>query len=286
MSILAERFGREINLINGYLEKVIAPNSEVKGLAQLTESMRYSLNNPGKRFRAVLSLLTARALDFEVNLVLPFAAAVELIHTYSLVHDDLPSMDDDDYRRGRPSNHKVYGDGMAVIAGDALLTLAFEHIAENYEQMPQLALRATRVLAQASGYRGMVGGQAIDIAVKNGASIDGNEVRLLHSLKTGALIQASTEGPAILCEANEQQILALADFGRQLGLAFQIADDLLDHREDAPEDSGFPKVFGLDQTRQLLEETSQQAFAALESFGQKARDLHFIAEFNRERVKS
>ena len=282
---LYDKFSSEISLINKYLEGVVSPEKERKGLVTLTESMRYSLNLPGKRFRALLALLTARALEHELNLVLPYAAAVELIHAYSLIHDDLPCMDDDDYRRGQPSNHKVFGESMAVIAGDGLQTLAFELIAENYQQMPRMGLQASLVLAKASGYRGMVGGQAMDVAAGLGYAFKFEELKLMHNLKTGALIRAAIEGAAILCEASEKRQQAFTAFGENLGLAFQVADDLLDHHCDNPEPSGFPRLLGLEKTQELLEELTQKAQECLKPFSVQATDLIAIAQFNLARTK-
>ena len=284
MTTLTDQFSSEITLINNYLEKLIPAEQELPELNEMAKACRYSLINPGKRFRALLSLLTARTLGYELNLVIPYAAAVELIHTYSLIHDDLPSMDDDDYRRGQPSHHKVFGEAMAVVSGDALQTLAFELIAENYKQMPKLGLRAVSILAKASGYQGMVGGQAIDLRVGEGSTATENTVKVLHQLKTGCLIQSATEGAAVLCEASESEIKTFAEFGAELGLAFQVADDILDHDESNPELMGLPKYIGLEKTHEFLKQLTDQSMARLEAFGDKAKDLKFIAEFNLNRL--
>ncbi len=285
MVTLGDRFHGEIQTINTYLENLIVTNKEVEGLKQISESMKYSLNNPGKRFRALLCMLTARTLGYETNLVLPYGAAVELVHTYSLVHDDLPAMDNDDYRRGQLSNHKVYGEAMAIIAGDALQTLAFELVADSYAQMSKPALKAVKVLALSSGYKGMVGGQAMDMLLGAKKKVEANDLKLLHKLKTGALICAATEGSAILCDGNASQVAKFSQFGTSLGLAFQLADDILDHRDDKPEATGFPKSIGLQKTKALLEESTTKAIEALADFGKAADDLIFISQFNLERTK-
>ena len=284
MLTLADKFSSEIALINNYLENLIAKEQQPIELNEMAEACRYSLNSSGKRFRAVLSLLTARALGHELNLVVPYAGALELIHTYSLIHDDLPCMDDDDYRRGKPSHHKVYGEAMAVISGDALQTLAFESIAENYKQMPRLGMQAISILAKASGYQGMVGGQAIDLRVGEGQEVNHKTVELLHQLKTGKLIQASTQGAAVLCEASEIHIQLFSHFGETLGFAFQVADDILDHNEDHPERMGLPKYIGIDKTKDLLRELTNKAIDQISEFGEASNDLKFIAEFNKNRV--
>ncbi len=284
MTTLADKFSSEITLINNYLENLIPLEQETPELNEMAKACRYSLVNPGKRFRAVLSLLTARTLGHELNLVVPYAAAVELIHTYSLVHDDLPCMDDDDYRRGQPSHHKVFGDAMAVIAGDALQTLAFEVIADNYQQMSKLGMKAVFVLAKASGYHGMVGGQGIDLRVGEGLKVNESTVKKLHELKTGCLIKASTEGAAILCEAPEADVKLFSEFGAQLGYAFQVADDILDHEEANPELMGLPKHIGIDKTKDLLEQLTENVIKQIARYGDASKDLQFIAEFNYKRV--
>lgn len=284
MTTLSSRFSSEINLINHYLNNVIPENQELPELNEMAKACRYSLLLSGKRFRAVLTLLTARALGCEFNLVLPYAAAVEIIHTYSLIHDDLPCMDDDDLRRGQASHHKVFGEAMAVITGDALQAFAFEMIANHYQKTPALALQTIALLAKASGYQGMVGGQAIDLRVGEGQSTNLETLKILHQLKTGKLIQASTEGAAILCRASTAEIKLFSDFGADLGLAFQVADDILDHNEDKPELMGLPKYLGIEKTHQYLDQLTEQCLAKLKVFGESANDLSFIVNFNKNRL--
>lgn len=253
------------------------------GFTKLLEAVRYSSLQNGKRFRPALAMLTAEALGCSAERVLPYAVAVECIHTYSLIHDDLPSMDDDDFRRGRPSNHKVFGEATALLAGDALLTEAFDIIASNYEQEPAVALKATRELARSAGLWGMVGGQAMDLAAKK-TELTRPAVELTHKLKTGALIKAATLGAAQLCFANDQQIKELTQYSENLGLAFQVADDLLDHVPDKVEPGSYPALVGVDGTRSFLNQLTEDCLARLESWGSKAEPLRELARFNRTRV--
>lgn len=287
MNTLADKFSSEILLVNKYMERLISVDlAEPKVLNEVAEACRYSVTNPGKRFRALLTLLTAKALGREVDYVLPYAASVELIHTYSLIHDDLPAMDDDDYRRGKPSHHKVYGEAMAIVCGDALQALAFEHIAQAYQHTPELGLKAVLALAKASGYQGMVGGQAMDILISQGRQVSREDIEFLHSLKTGQLIAAAVEGGAILCEASDQQHSKLVELGQVLGLAFQVADDIMDHDKEKPELMGLPGHIGLEFTKQLLDQLTLRSLKLVEDLGVAYSDFKFIVEFNSDRVQS
>ena len=195
-------------------------------LAGLVEAMRYSLLAPGKRIRPVLALATALAIGRDPAEVMPFAAALELIHTYSLIHDDLPAMDDDDLRRGRPTCHKVYGDNVAILAGDALYAEAFRHIVAHQQGDPAALLRAIGRLAGATGVDGMVGGQYLDVTEKAPAGPSG--LRRLHALKTGRLIAACVECVLELSKTGEPETMLLGQFAAELGVLFQIVDDILD----------------------------------------------------------
>ncbi|MDX9730327.1 MAG: polyprenyl synthetase family protein, partial [Bdellovibrionales bacterium] len=210
--------------VSGVLNHLFQEDDErAEGWVRLNQSMRYSLLQDGaKRFRPVLALLTADALGVEREQVLPFAAAVECVHTYSLIHDDLPAMDNDDFRRGLPTNHKKFDEATAILAGDALLSDAFGIIGEAYIENPGAAVRVLVELSKAVGSHGMVGGQAIDIAAKSKA-VDIEDLRLLHLLKTGALIRISAVGAAVVAGADEEQIEDLSDYASALGLAFQVA---------------------------------------------------------------
>src|SRR5204862_6484400 len=215
------------------------------------------------------------------TLALPAACALELIHTYSLVHDDLPAMDDDTLRRGRPTSHVVFGEGMAILAGDGLLTEAFALMArEPRDADPARTLRAIGIVAEAAGPCGMVGGQAIDLeAAGSGATFDGEGLRAMHARKTGALIRAAAAAGAVMAGASEPQLDAIERFAAELGLAFQIVDDILDV-EGASEDLGktagkdaaagkptYPALYGLDASRRMAAECVDRALAALAAGG-------------------
>jgi geranylgeranyl diphosphate synthase type II len=233
----------------------------------LQEAMRYSLLAGGKRIRPVLALATARAIELEFS-VLPLAAALELIHTYSLIHDDLPAMDDDDLRRGRPTCHKVYGEDVAILAGDGLYAEAFRHLTHHQEGDPRHVLAAVCELAAATGVEGMVGGQYVDVK-----GVAGTTLRRLHELKTGKLIGASVECVLLLHGGNT--MTAFRDFAAELGVLFQIVDDILDVTgTDAAlgkprgSDERHGKVtyvssYGLDGARDLAAESHEKAKAAL-----------------------
>jgi len=252
------------------------------------EAMRYSVFAGGKRLRPMLALAAAesvamangRDLSAARAAALPTACALELIHTYSLVHDDLPAMDDDTLRRGRPTNHVVFGEGLAILAGDGLLTEAFALMSREPRD-PGAAprkLRAICVVAEAAGACGMVGGQAVDLeAAGTGASFDGDGLRAMHARKTGALIRASAAAGAVMAGASDAQIEAIERFAAELGLAFQIVDDILDV-EGASADLGktagkdaaagkptYPALYGLEESRRMAAECVDRALAALET---------------------
>ena len=249
----------------------------------LVESVRYStLQEGSKRFRPVLAMLTAEALGQKPERVLPWAGAVECIHTYSLIHDDLPAMDDDDFRRGKPTNHKVFGEATAILAGDALLTEAFQLLATPDWVKPEIAIRLVSELALAAGYRGMVGGQAIDMGSKKN-DVAFAELKVMHELKTGALIRVSAYGAALACGASEQQLAQIDTYSRNLGLAFQIADDLLDHDPADPETGSYPALLGADETKRLLKEATDTCLEAIASWPASAEPLRAIARYNCER---
>jgi geranylgeranyl diphosphate synthase type II len=254
------------------------------GLDKLLESVRYSVLQPGgKRFRPVLAQLTAEAMGYSAERVLPYAAAVECVHTYSLVHDDIPAMDNDDYRRGQPTNHKVFGDATAILAGDALLTEAFYLITSNYRNEPKACLGAVEELSLASGLYGMVGGQAIDLRSKAN-EITFEELQTMHRLKTGALIRAAAVGAAHLCFGSQEQIQQIRTYASALGLAFQVADDLLDHNPEKPEPGSYPALLGVEQTKAHLGELTERCLTAIESWGSQAVALRELANFNRQRM--
>lgn len=275
--MLGTRFRSELDALEAYLRSALNP-MPFQALEQFWESMFYSLLSDGKRFRPLLSLLTAKALGQQEATVLPLAGAVELIHTYSLIHDDLPMLDNDDMRRGRPTNHKVYGEAMALLAGDGLLTCAFSLLSQS---MSPHAITAVHLLAEAAGPRGMVGGQVLDIQARNPDEILLGEI---HERKTGALIRVSVEAAAVLCGATQEQQNALRDYGAQLGLAFQLADDLQDYSPDKPEKVSFVTALGVDETRARLERASEEALESLFIFPESADPLREMIQMNSKRV--
>ena len=258
----------------------------------ITEAMRYSIVAGGKRLRPVLTLAAADAVAHRVNddtafardLALPAACAIEFIHTYSLIHDDLPAMDDDTLRRGRPTLHVVYGDGIAILAGDGLHALAFTLLAqEPATSDPTIAARKLRVAAvvgEAAGPAGMVGGQAIDLqaagqAPGHAVTLDAEGLREMHARKTGALIRASAVSGAIMAGATDDLVAAVDRYATEIGLAFQIVDDILDVEGDpaalgkttgkdaAGAKPTYPALFGLERSRRLADECLQRAHASL-----------------------
>jgi farnesyl diphosphate synthase len=259
--------------------------------ARVTEAMRYAVLGGGKRMRAFLVMESAQLFGVDRRCAARVAASVEMLHAYSLVHDDLPAMDDDDLRRGKPSTHKAFDEATAILAGDALLTRAFEILAEpdthdNAEARCELVL----ALAHAAGNRGMVGGQMIDIQAE-GRDLTAAEIGRLQALKTGRLIQYSAEAGAILGRATPSQRHLLAGYGRDIGAAFQIADDLLDVEGTAEEtgkatgkDAAAGKatlvaVLGIERARAQADALATQAAHHLDSFGEKAEHLRALAAY-------
>ncbi|WP_408954642.1 polyprenyl synthetase family protein [Natroniella sp. ANB-PHB2] len=261
---------------------------------RLHQAMRYSVLAGGKRLRPILTLVAAKLVGEEEKKILPAACALELIHNYSLIHDDLPCMDDDDFRRGKKTNHKVFGQGMAVLAGDALLTYAFELLAEIDDLPAERVLLATKKLAKAAGKQGMVGGQAADILAE-GKEVDKEELEYIHTHKTGALLEAAVSIGAILGGATRQELAALQDYAQGIGLAFQIVDDVLDIEGDAEKigkDVGsdlesdkatFPAVYGLERSKEMASENCQRAKEAVSIFGEQAEILRKLADYIIER---
>jgi geranylgeranyl diphosphate synthase, type II len=256
--------------------------------AELEEAMRYSLLAGGKRIRPVLCLATARALGRDPAVVLPTAAAIELIHTYSLIHDDLPAMDDDALRRGRPTSHVVYGEDVAILAGDALFAEAMRLIAERQEGEPRNVLAAIREIAAATGVDGMVGGQYVDVT---SGGPDADSLRELHSLKTGRLIAASVAAALVLADVDEPRAAPYRRFAAELGVLFQIVDDILDVT-GSDEALGKPRgsderhgkvtyvsLFGLERAHALAAESHAGARDALAATASEVADLESIADF-------
>ena len=258
--------------------------------ARLAESMEYSLTAGGKRLRPILLMAAADAAGGHGEDYLTSACAVEMIHTYSLIHDDLPAMDDDDYRRGKLTNHKVYGAGLATLAGDALLTMAFELLARQQGVPAETMLRVVREISEAAGANGMVGGQALDLA-SEGKRIDMDTLRRMHMAKTGALFRVSVRSGAILGGADEAQLAALTEYAEAFGLAFQITDDILDVTGDAAaigkpvgsdernHKSTYVTLTSLEEAKRLAREAADRAHEALAPLGGKAAFLDELAEY-------
>jgi len=259
----------------------------------LHQSMRYSVFAGGKRLRPILMMAASEAVGGTAQQVMHAACAMEMIHTYSLVHDDLPAMDDDDFRRGRPTNHKTYGEATAILAGDALLTEAFRLLANadaNRLIAPATVLRVIELVARYAGSQGMVGGQVVDME-SEGKEIDFPTLEYIHTHKTGGLILASVQAGALLGGGNEEQIAALTRFGGAAGLAFQIADDILDIVGDQTElgkDVGsdqargkatYPALLGLEEARQRANELCDIAVESLTPLGAAAETLQLLARY-------
>ena len=257
----------------------------------LRSAMRYSLLLPGKRIRPVLLLAAYHLLRDDWQEAVPFACALEMIHTYSLIHDDLPAMDDDDLRRGKPSNHKAFDEATAILAGDGLLTDAFV-IMCRAPLAADVLLRAVAELALAAGASGMVGGQEWDMIYTGRSQVSLEELRGMHAMKTGALLRASCVCGGLLAGAEEVALRALGDFGSALGVAFQIADDILDVVADTatlgkPAGSDaeqgkntYPSLVGLEKSRELARAQADAARAALADFaGQEAEFLRALADY-------
>lgn len=275
--------------VEGYLEQI----PWEKDL--LGESMRYSLIGGGKRIRPVLALAAAEAVGGNAQSILPAACALELIHTYSLIHDDLPAMDNDDYRRGRLSNHKVFGEGNAILAGDGLLTYAFELLAEPIHGVSaERQLRVIREVARAAGPEGMVGGQVADLGAE-GKHLALSEIEQIHVMKTGAMLVVSARLGAILAGGTEEKIEGLTRYAQAIGLAFQIKDDILDLEGDSEtlgkpaqsdlrqHKSTYPSLLGLDGAKEELKLRTTEAHAALKTLSNQAIFLHELADYIAQR---
>lgn len=282
---------RQVSLIDQALNDYLPPAGDYPSV--IHEAMRYSVFTGGKRLRSALVLASARAVGGEESTVLPAACAIELLHTYTLVHDDLPAMDNDDLRRGRPTNHKVYGEGIAILAGDALLALSFKLLADLDQTGPGGArgvLQIVAELAQAAGTNGLIGGQVVDIQ-SAGKTIDKTTLEYIHTHKTGALYRVSVRSGAILAGANSEQLDKLTVYAENLGLAFQIVDDILDIEGDEQklgkpvgsdmdnDKATYPALYGLTAAKEMARRSAVQAISALDLFGAEADFLRELAYF-------
>jgi geranylgeranyl diphosphate synthase type II len=280
--------------VNAALDKFLP--SEKARPATIHKAMRYSIFAGGKRMRPALCLAAAEACGGSDAAAMPLACAVECIHTYSLIHDDLPAMDNDDFRRGKPTNHKVFGEGIAVLAGDALLTQAFE-IAAQAKGWPRYPHRDLILeIAKASGSLQLVAGQVADLE-SEGRKISANELRYIHERKTSALLCCSVRLGGMSANCTSAQLKALTDFGYHVGLAFQVIDDILDvtqtseqlgktaGKDTQAQKATYPAIVGLEKSRKIAEQLTAKAFAALKTFKGKAVALGALAEFLLKRDK-
>jgi geranylgeranyl diphosphate synthase, type II len=278
-----QRWAGEVDRV---LDLVLAPAEA--GPASLHAAMRYSVFAGGKRLRPVLVIAACEAVGGEPGRCLRTGAAIEMVHTYSLIHDDLPAMDDDDLRRGAPTCHKKFGEAAAILAGDGLLTEAFGVIAEDQALPAEIRVRLIAGLVRAAGARGMVAGQAVDIA-KEGAAFTAADVEYIHAHKTAAMIENAVDAGAVIGGAGESERAALAAYGRAVGLAFQIVDDVLNvtggkdlgkgvGTDAARGKATYPAVAGLDGARQRAREELGRALAALAGFDRRAEALRALAE--------
>lgn len=262
----------------------------------LSDAMEYSLMAGGKRLRPILLMAAADAVGADGAKFVTTGCAIEMIHTYSLIHDDLPAMDNDDYRRGKLTNHKVYGAGMATLAGDALLTLAFEVMLRQPDATEATRLAVVREMSRAAGMNGMVGGQAIDLE-SEGKKIPMERLREMHMGKTGALFRAAVRSGAILAGATDEQLAALTKYADAFGLAFQITDDILDvvgdeatigkpvGSDERNNKSTYVTLLSLEKAQALAKETVEDAVSALASFGPEADFLRGLVQMLIERKK-
>jgi len=291
--MIKEQLGSRAAVVESYLEAAMKD----RGIpARLHASMEYSLLAGGKRLRPVLTLSWAQMLGEATitDAVMPFAASLECIHTYSLIHDDLPAMDDDDLRRGKPSNHKKFDEATAILAGDGLLTEAFGLMstASIVKGLPaDRVLRAIAVLAHAAGASGMVGGQAVDMELTGGTSVALEQLRIMHAMKTGALITAACECGAILSGSTEADIENAREYGKAIGVAFQIVDDILDvvsdtetlgkpaGSDEAMGKSTYPALIGLDKSKALARRHVDSALERLTTYA--GAEHQFLADLAR-----
>ena len=277
-----------IEIINQSLESYIEIDGDHN--RPVVEAMQYSLFAGGKRLRPVLTLATAEMLKGSVERALPYACALEMIHNYSLIHDDLPAMDNDDFRRGKLTNHKMFGEGIAILAGDGLLNLAYEIMLQDILQheYPRPFICAMKCIGNAAGIKGMIGGQTADL-MSEGKAISADTLTYIHQHKTGALLAASMTAGAYAAGADEKTASALTTAGNALGMAFQIQDDLLDLEGNTEElgkpigsdlrneKATFPALYGVDNSRNEMITLTNQALTIFQSFGETSEFLQSLA---------
>lgn len=281
-------FEADLQLVDAALQRQMPAAEAVP--QSIHQAMRYSVFAGGKRIRPILCLETARIFTADVTPALHPACAIEFIHTYSLIHDDLPALDNDDLRRGKPTCHKKFGEAIAILAGDALLTLAFQTIGETPVGATQSNKILTEIATAAGTMNGMVGGQVADLEAE-GRGVGSETLEYIHRSKTAALIRASITAGAICAGAPEEDVARLRHFGETIGWAFQVTDDILDVEESsaalgktagkdiAQRKATYPAVFGLERSHEIAGELSTKAIADLAPYGARAARLHEIAEF-------
>lgn len=289
--IFKDKLNTLVEKVNAALEELIVEKQTQE--ATLYKAMKYSIDAGGKRLRPVLALAVSELLGGDERDIMPYACALEMVHTYSLIHDDLPAMDNDDYRRGRLTNHKVYGEAMAILAGDALLNNAFEVMIEDMVENPEnmtAKAKAMQIIAKAAGATGMIGGQVVDME-SEGKFIPAEVLEYMHQCKTGALIKASILSAAALCQASADDFKRLEIYAENIGLAFQIKDDILDVEgnqellgkpvgsDAVNEKSTFVSLYGLEKSKEMLSAITKEAIQSIQSFGEKAEFLTALAEY-------
>ncbi len=285
---LSEYLAEQVGIVDAALDRCVPPESTQPN--SIHRAMRYSLFAGGKRIRPILAIAAGKAVCANVEAIADAAAALELIHTYSLIHDDLPALDNDDFRRGRPTCHKVFGDALAILAGDALLTLAFE-VLSTLPVDAQTRILLVKELSEAAGtVGGMIGGQVHDIEGERQPPTP-SLLESIHRAKTGALLRASVRLGAIYASAPETELAALTRYGEHLGLAFQIIDDVLDveqssdtlgktaGKDEAQQKITFPAVYGVEKSREMAMTERASAHEAVEILGARADRLRQIADF-------
>ncbi len=282
-----EKYSIYVNMIEERLSNILPEVNEY--CPDIKEAMSYSLLAGGKRLRPLLALAVAEMFEKPFDEVINYGCAIEMIHTYSLIHDDLPAMDNDDYRRGKPTNHKVFGEAMAILAGDSLLNMAYETMIHDAVESRNIEkMRAAGIVAKYAGALGMVGGQVIDLQ-SEGKTIENHRLKTMHRLKTGALIKAPVEASAVICGADKREFELLSGYAANLGLAFQIKDDILDiegtvenmgknpGNDSSCNKSTYVTMYGLEESKKLLESVTQEGISCLDTFGHKAQFLKELA---------
>ncbi|MDJ0554768.1 MAG: polyprenyl synthetase family protein [Microcoleaceae cyanobacterium MO_207.B10] len=274
------------------VEKALDKSIRIIYPEKIYEAMRYSLLAGGKRLRPILCLATCELTGGTIEMAMPTACALEMIHTMSLIHDDLPAMDNDDYRRGKLTNHKVYGEDIAILAGDGLLSYAFEFVAAQTKNvLPQQVLQVVARLGKAVGAAGLVGGQVVDLASEGISEVSEETLNFIHIHKTGALLEASVVCGGILATASPTNLERLSHFAKNIGLAFQIVDDILDitatteelgktaRKDIEAQKATYPAIWGLEASRHQAQKLIENAKAELEVFGHKAMPLIALADY-------